>query len=102
MDIMLFIASLVVLGLALCVLAFAAVGRAPGPTVGSWHAVVSEPISRFFVQRPEPAPHPVDPLDAVLLQIERHVRLEQAAGESFLFSPTIESLQIKTTSSLGR
>ena len=95
----LLVASLIVLGLAVCLLAFAAITRAP---VLARHAGVSEPISRFFLRRTEADPQPVDRFDAVLLQIERHVRLEQAAGESFLVSPTLETLQIKTTSPLGR
>lgn len=42
---------------------------------------------------------PVD-IDALLLQIARHVQLEQAAAESFLHSPTLKSLNSPTTSTL--
>ena len=40
------------------------------------------------------------PLDVLLLQIDRHIRLEQAAAESFLESPTTASLHSRTTSPL--
>jgi hypothetical protein len=40
------------------------------------------------------------PLEVLLLQIERHVRLEQAAAESFLEAPTAASLHSRTTSPL--
>ena len=37
-------------------------------------------------------------VDALLSEIERHIRLEQAAAESFLDAPTVESLRSQTTS----
>ena len=40
------------------------------------------------------------PLEVLLSQIERHVRLEQAAAESFLDAPTSASLHSRTTSPL--
>ena len=40
------------------------------------------------------------PIEVLLLQIERHVRLEQAAAESFLALPTAESLHSRTHSPL--
>jgi hypothetical protein len=40
------------------------------------------------------------PIEALLLQIERHIRLEQAAAESFLDYPTVESLHTRTMSPL--
>ncbi len=55
---------------------------------------------QFFVDdRPPVAPRNV-PIEALLLQIERHVRLEQAAAESFLDAPTATSLHCRTTSPL--
>ena len=38
------------------------------------------------------------PIEVLLLQIENHVRMEQAAAESFLASPTHDLLHSKTTS----
>jgi len=40
------------------------------------------------------------PIEVLLAQIERHVRLEHAAAESFLYDPTVESLHSRTTSPL--
>jgi hypothetical protein len=40
------------------------------------------------------------PIEVLLLQIERHVRLEQAAAESFLQVPTAASLHSRTASPL--
>jgi len=43
---------------------------------------------------------PPVPLEVLLSQIDRHVRLEQAAAESFLDAPTSASLHSRTTSPL--
>ena len=40
------------------------------------------------------------PIEALLLQIENHVRLEQAAAESFLEYPTAALLHSRTMSPL--
>jgi len=40
------------------------------------------------------------PIEVLLLQIENHVRLEQAAAESFVTFPTNAQLRSKTTSPL--
>jgi hypothetical protein len=40
--------------------------------------------------------------DALVLQIERHVRLEHAAAEAFLQFPTVEALRMQTLSPLAR
>jgi len=65
------------------------------------------PLSQpgFFVNAAQtslagPAAHTQVPLDVLLLQIEQHVRLEQAAAESFLDAPTTASLHSRTTSPL--
>lgn len=43
---------------------------------------------------------PQVPIEALLLQIENHIRLEQAAAESFLEMPTPALLHSKTVSTL--
>jgi hypothetical protein len=61
--------------------------------------------AHFFSDRaaaPLPAPPatpawPV-PIEVLLLQIENHVRMEQAAAESFLAFPTHDLLHSKTAS----
>ncbi len=56
---------------------------------------------RFFLQAQSTTPvQQRVPIEVLLLQIERHVRLEQAAAESFLDSPTAKSLHTRTTSPL--
>jgi hypothetical protein len=46
------------------------------------------------------AAHSEVPIEALLLQIENHVRLEQAAAESFVSSPTADLLHCRTVSTL--
>jgi hypothetical protein len=53
------------------------------------------PAPRFFVD-----PRREVPIEALLLQIENHVRLEQAAAESFLEAPNSARLHSRTTSAL--
>lgn len=94
-------------GLAVSAIAFSAATRdvqAPDaqalPDQKPVQAVVRE--TRFFAA---PAPAPAFaaarvPVDVLLLQLERHVRLEVAAAESFLSVPTVESLHSRTASPL--
>lgn len=53
---------------------------------------------QFFAGDRLPSTHPPVPLEVLLLQIERHVRLERAAGESFVQAPNVTSLYCRTTS----
>ena len=102
MEMFLMVASMSVFGLAICSLAFAAATRAERstPVAAPERLTVAEPVPQFFVDRTVPAPEAMVPLAALLLQIEHHVRLEQAAGESFHFAPTVQSLHMKTVSPL--
>jgi hypothetical protein len=52
---------------------------------------------RFFVDGP---PRPQVPIEAMLVRVERHIRLEQAAALAFLDSPTPQSLHRPTASPL--
>jgi len=57
--------------------------------------------ARFFIDEvsvPGPTGRVSIPIEALLLQLERHVRLEQAAAESFLAQPTPSLLHSKTVS----
>jgi len=56
--------------------------------------------SEFFVPAPLPMARPIVSVDVLLLQIERHVRMEQAAAESFMAMPTAEMLHMRTASPL--
>lgn len=98
-----------IFGLALSALAFGAATRdehakqeALAATVDARLAAVPE---RFFVRDTAPKPvaslAPKVPIEVLLLQLERHIRLEQAAAESFLFAPSRESLHGRTMSPLA-
>ena len=57
--------------------------------------------TRFFsdsVARPAAMPSPEASIEILLQQIENHVRMEQAAAESFLAFPTQAQLHTKTKS----
>jgi hypothetical protein len=104
MEMLLMVVAMSVLGLALSGLAFAAATRgidAPQPPAQA-PAAADRPAQRFFVDLPAGSvdvPQQI-PVEALLLQIERHVRLEQAAAETFLHAPTSDSLHMSTMSPL--
>ena len=69
---------------------------APGQSVST-----AKP-QRFFATPPQPAvsnPFQI-PTEVLLLRLEQHIRLEQAAAESFHMAPTLEALHTRTTSPL--
>ena len=86
-----------VLGLAMAAMAFGAATRPErtGPSVPA-QPRAAKPKAKFFV---EPMTQPRIPIEALLAQIENHVRLEQAAAESFVEYPTTALLRSKTSSS---
>jgi hypothetical protein len=103
MDMLLMGLCLGVAGVVFVALAFGAAMRSE-----SWNSAVPElPLvkaaapARFFSNRVPitPAVPPLQvPIEVLLLQIENHVRMEQAAAESFLASPTQTLLHSKTPS----
>ena len=105
MDMLLMGACLALLGLAVSCLAFGAAtsgADAPAAATQPQKEVVEHARAHFFIDPvviPAPAQPPI-PLEALLLQIENHVRLEQAAAESFLESPTPALLHSRTASPL--
>lgn len=88
-----------VFGLAVACLAFGAATRPETETPRTAPALQpAKPAPRFFAEkRIDPA---MVPIEALLLQIENHVRLEQAAAESFVEFPTAAHLHSKTVSTL--
>ena len=65
--------------------------------------VVRKPVlqTRFFtdsVSKPTAMPSRQVPIEVLLLQIENHVRMEQAAAELFIATPTQAQLHSKTNS----
>ena len=104
MDMLLIGLCLGVFGVVFVALAFGAAMRSE-----SWNSAVQPEVplvkaaasARFFSQGVPitPAVPPLRvPIEVLLLQIENHVRMEQAAAESFLASPTHDLLHSKTTS----
>lgn len=92
------------IGLAFAAVAFAAATRPETlrPEAQEESAAAQPAPARFFSERlksPAPAPAPIQvPIEVLLLQIENHVRLEQAAAESFVACPTHAHLHCKTIS----
>jgi hypothetical protein len=97
MDMLLMGAVLSMFGLAVTCLAFGAAtrGQSREPEKARPTAKPAIPAPRFFVD-----PSRQVPIEALLLQIENHVRLEQAAAESFLEAPNAAHLHSRTTSPL--
>ena len=101
-------------GLAVTAIAFGAATRDERPMEAAQADLkpalpVSLSPSRFFTDLPilpvapmaaAAAARPQVPIEVLLLQIDRHVRLEQAAAESFLDFPTVSSLHSRTASPL--
>ncbi len=104
MDMLLIGLCLGVFGVVFVALAFGAAMRSE-----SWNSAVQPELplvkatasARFFSDRvviPPAVPHLQVPIEVLLLQIENHVRMEQAAAESFLAFPNNALLHSKTTS----
>ena len=105
MEMFLMVMTLSVVGVLVSGLLFAAATRQPGqPGAPALSAVAARDEARFFMIRPPAAPASPAGLgpDALVLQIERHVRLERAAAEAFLQFPTVEALHMRTLAPLAR
>ncbi len=106
MEMFLMVLSLSVVGVLVSGVLFAAAtrdGRRREGLALSPAAVHDE--ERFFMLRPaRPLAAPVarDHAEVLLHRVERHVRLEQAAAESFLQFPSVEALHMRTLSPLAR
>jgi hypothetical protein len=105
MEMLLMGGVLSLLGLAVTCLAFGAATRSeePSPARQPEPKPVKQPAPAHFfaVNTAIPiAAQPRVPIEALLLQIENHVRLEQAAAESFVEYPTSALLHSRTISTL--
>ena len=93
-------------GLAVMCLAFGAATRDEQPAEPvslekPMEAVKVAAPERFFVEGPLPVPvHARVPIEALLAQLENHVRLEQAAAESYMRAPNATLLHSRTISPL--
>jgi hypothetical protein len=110
MEMFLMAAVMSLLAVAVCAALFAAATHeerveaprpAEQPILGAGHFFASAPGAVPTDDKVEPeAARELVPVEALMLQIEQHIRLEQAAAESFLRTPTGQSLQSRTTSRL--
>ena len=98
MEMFLSVATISVIGVAVAAILFKAATRDTPSTARIEDERLLNLPSRFFVDDRAPQVHAVLPIEVLRLQIERHVRLEQAAAEAFRDSPTAESLRTLTTS----
>jgi|SRR5271157_1314067 len=106
MEMLLMGACLSVFGMAVVCLAFGAATRDLGnppvvaPGAGKEMARAAASPARFFVEPPvlPMAAHSSVPIEALLLQIENHVRQEHAAAECFLASPSALLLHSRSVS----
>lgn len=106
MEMLLMVLCMSVFGLAVAAIAFGAATR-PGPSSSPVQPELQpvKPVKavapgRFFadIVMPPISPGSHVPTEVLLAQIENHVRLEQAAAQSFLESPSHSQLHTKTTS----
>lgn len=87
------------LGLAVSAAAFGAATRPTGAAVPLPTPGPSLAPSKFFLgAEARPPAKATTPSEVLLLQLEQHIRLEQAAAEGFLDTPTAESLHGATAS----
>lgn len=103
MELILWVLAIAISGLALSAAIFAAltIDERRAHSGGLDEQLARRAPQGFFVAAASEPRAPRDvPVDLLLLQLEQHIRLEQAAAESFHLSPTPESLHVRTTSPL--
>jgi hypothetical protein len=101
MEMFLMALALSIFGLAVCAIAFGAATRTDQRPEVPVRTQLELSPERFFAEKPK-AFHrqPQVPIEVLLLQIEQHVRLEQAAAESFISLPSPAALNCRTESPL--
>ena len=109
MEMFLMAAVMSLLSVAVCAVLFAAATRDERSEASTPAMQAAREPQRFFASAPAVPPRTegpakeepeLVPVEALLLRIEQHIRLEQAAAEAFLHRPTDESLHSRTTSRL--
>jgi hypothetical protein len=102
MDMLLMGLCMTFIGVAVTAMAFVAATRPSSSTPALQPELPVEKVApaRFFSDRVAASIplQPLVPIEVLLYQIENHVRLEQAAAESFVAFPTQALLHSKTTS----
>lgn len=105
MEMLLPIAAMSLFAFAVLAAAFGAATRSERttqPPKPKQDVILPLPAARFFtdISINDNSPESKVPVEALLLQIENHIRLEHAAAESFLVSPSSALLHSKTVSRL--
>ncbi len=90
--------AMTLLGVAVSGLLFAAAAKNQAGDVAAPAEALQPAPSGFFTE--EKLDHQPVSVEVLLMQIEGHVRMEQAAVESFLAMPSVEALHTKTLSPL--
>jgi hypothetical protein len=98
MEMLLMALTMTLLGTAVCGVLFGAATRNERKAE-SEAALDLAPASAFFADNP-PLDNPPISVEVLLLQIERHVRAEKDAAESFTTAPTLEALRVRSSSPL--
>lgn len=103
MEMFLMVLTLSLVGVLVSGILFKAATRETGTTAMAFSPFDAVEEERFFMLRPAaPADATRATADALVLQIERHVRLERAAAEAFLQFPSVEALHMRTLAPLAR
>ena len=100
MEMLLMGLTMGLLGLAVSAVLFSAATRNEAGQEAEARELATEP-SQFFADHDRLENPPVS-VEVLLMDIERHVRLEQEAAESFTAAPTVEALHATTASPLAR
>jgi hypothetical protein len=94
------VSSAIVFALTALIMVGAGRERAERPSMSLGLRVPTEPPRFFAADAASAAAASRVPVEVLLSHIERHVRLEQAAAETFVARPTTESLHSRTASPL--
>lgn len=101
MEMFLMVLTLSLVGVLVSGILFKAATREPDGAAAVFSPVDAE--ERFFMLRPAaPGTAGRAGAEALVLQIERHVRLERAAAEAFLQVPSVEALHMRTLAPIAR
>jgi hypothetical protein len=98
MEMLLMALTMSLLGLAVSAVLFSAATRHEREAESTAADLAVAP-SGFFAENP-PLESPPVSVEVLLLQIERHVRAEKDAAESFRTEPTLEALRVRSSSPL--
>jgi len=99
MEMLLMAFTMTLLGVAVSAVLFGAATRNEREAESSAAADLAVAPSDFFAHNP-PLENPPVSVEVLLLQIERHVRAERDAAESFTSAPTLEALRVRSGSPL--